>query len=598
MMRLNFCPYTAVLIIIFSLFFLHTVFILNEDHTLIAAYELGDAGNLLYGVMSLFDYPIYSQQNYFFSSGYGWPLHDISFLVVLLLKVFGHLLGLYQQPIFGLVDDQPLFNGAIRAINFAFALATIWLFFKITYLLFENKKVSLVASLFLMFLPWAAVYSYWLHPDASGMFFLLVAIWYLLKFIKQEPKLIYFYIAFVSLVLTTLSKPYHGFYIFPIFLVFLITYCNKSHTNYLNFIFSKDFIKVLISLPLLLFLIILIIHPYSILDFKGGIHGNWLYTPWTPVTSRISNPNITPFLETFRHWLTFYQQEPIIVINFVLLYLLIIPLLYRKITLSILLVISVIFCNFYLFIVPFGRSMLDMRYIYPIAPLLILNIVAVVLYIWHKLGDLPFKSSYYLKILFAGLGMVYVLPVFGENVLVITNSLLARAAYQHSTIYQAREFMLTHPDTFSQRKILVDIGTAPVPPKNMWVIPHASVSWVPAERYILKERYQEYINPNLLIIWVPWESQAHSLEFINGTNQQFLILGEWRYNMYRDYLKKHRFEPMKKFQANNTDLASLTSWFPYLGNTQLNSFKTTRKLIEVHRNPNLIIGPTMVFYSK
>ena len=98
-MRLNFCPYTAGLVIIFFTVFLHTIFLLNEDPTLMAIYESGDPGNLTYGIMSLFAHPVYSQHNYFFF-GYGWPFSDISFIVVLLLKVIGQLFGFYNQPWF------------------------------------------------------------------------------------------------------------------------------------------------------------------------------------------------------------------------------------------------------------------------------------------------------------------------------------------------------------------------------------------------------------------------------------------------------------------------------------------------------------------
>jgi hypothetical protein len=46
-------------------------------------------------------------------SDYGWVLGDISFVVVLSLKLIGQLMGFDDQPIFGVVDDQVIFNGAI-----------------------------------------------------------------------------------------------------------------------------------------------------------------------------------------------------------------------------------------------------------------------------------------------------------------------------------------------------------------------------------------------------------------------------------------------------------------------------------------------------
>ncbi|RKZ35439.1 MAG: hypothetical protein DRQ49_19420, partial [Gammaproteobacteria bacterium] len=325
-MRIKFCPYTIGLIIIFSFLFLHTIFILNEDHSLMVAYETGDSGNLAYAVMRLFDYPIYNHHNNYFLSGYGWVFGDISFLVVMLLKAIGQLFGIYNQPIFGVIDDQPIFNSAMIAINFVFALISILLFFKLSNLLFENKKVSFIASLFFMLLPWAAIYSYWLKPDATGMVFILIAMLYLVKFVKQEPKPIYFYIAFISLVLTTFSKMYHGFILFPIFLIFFLTYCDKQGVNYLGYLFSKYFLKVLISSLFLYLLIAFIIHPYSIIDFGGGVYpARWMFMPWEVFLKFLSPSSYSggessghmavPFVKSFYNWFILYKNEPIIYIN-------------------------------------------------------------------------------------------------------------------------------------------------------------------------------------------------------------------------------------------------------------------------------------------
>ncbi len=607
-MRIKFCPYTIGLIIIFSFLFLHTIFILNEDHSLMVAYETGDSGNLAYAVMRLFDYPIYNHHNNYFLSGYGWVFGDISFLVVMLLKAIGQLFGIYNQPIFGVIDDQPIFNSAMIAINFVFALISILLFFKLSNLLFENKKVSFIASLFFMLLPWAAIYSYWLKPDATGMVFILIAMLYLVKFVKQEPKPIYFYIAFISLVLTTFSKMYHGFILFPIFLIFFLTYCDKQGVNYLGYLFSKYFLKVLISSLFLYLLIAFIIHPYSIIDFGGGVYpARWMFMPWEVFLKFLSPSSYSggessghmavPFVKSFYNWFILYKNEPIIYINALLLYLLTIPLLFRhKFPISSLLIISIIFCNLYLVIVVFGNRTMHyhLRYIYPIAPLLILNIVAFTLYIWKQLGS--FKQSYYLKIFFASLGGLFFLSIFAENIVVTTNSLLSRAAYKHSTIYKTREFMLNHPQIFSQRKILMGIAPASHPPKMPWVIPHASVTWVPS-KVTNKERFKDYINPDAMITWLNYTNGRDSLKFIKNSNPQFLILSEQYRRIYRDYIRKNNFKPIKTFQASETELRMFSTWFPNV-NRQFNTLQATKKLIEVHRNPDTVIGPTIVFYAK
>jgi hypothetical protein len=411
---------------------------------------------------------------------------------------------------------------------------------------------------------------------------------------------------------------YHGFLPFPILLLFFLSYCDKQGISYLSGLFSKKILKVLMSLPLIYLLIILLVHPYSILDYGGGINGStWIFKPFevfmnifesltlgtlSASTGSLGDNRLvsTSLIKNFYIWLSLYQGEPLIYLNTLLLYLLIIPLFFRrKFQISLLFVISIIFCHVYLLIVIYGTQsgkFYDLRYIYPIAPLLILNIVAFGLYIWNQLGSLSVKNGRWLKILFAGLGILFIVPVFAKNLLVTTNSLLARAAYQQSTLYQTRKFLLNNVSTFSQKRMLFDLGTAPVPPKATWVKPHAEITWVPSQ-IIDSKRFKDYINPNAPIIWVSWESSANGPQFIENIQLQFLIVSEWRAQNYRDYIRKNRFKLVKKFQATRAELVSLSNWFPHYKNTQLESFNTTLKLIEVYRNPHLIIGPAIVFYG-
>jgi len=613
-MRIKFCPYTIILALVFSLLFLPTIFLLNEDHALMVAYETGDSGHLAYAVMSMFDYPIYNQHNYHYAST-GQLFNAISFVVVLLLKSIGQLFGMYNQPIFGVIDDQPIFNSAMLAINFTSALLSILLFFKLANLLFANKPVSFVASLFFIFLPWAAVYSYWLKTDAIGMVFILIAILYLVKFIKEVPKLIYFYIAFISLVLTTLSKTYHGFLLFPIFLLFFLSHCDKQNISYLTYLFSKNFFKILVSLPVIYILIILIIHPYAIFDFGGGVYNErWMFMPWEILINMFSSlissilNILTPdalalslnamkgqpvdMSVNFYNWITLYRKEPIIYLNILLLYLLILPLFFRqKFKVSLLFTVSVISCSFYLLIVIYGNKSglhYHLRYIYPIAPLLILNLVAFALYIWQQY--LTSKRNY-AKILGVGLGGLFILSAFAENILITTNSLLSKAAYQHSTIYKTREFMLNNSDIFAPRKILMGIGVAPLPFRLNWLKPPATVSW------IARRGFKNYINPKADVFTLSWTTGDYGLKFIKNIDIQFLILSESHSVFYKNYLRKNHFQPIKKFEPSEKELTKFTTWFPNV-NPEFNTFQATKKLLAIHRNPDTIIGSTIVIYAK
>ncbi|MCK5877598.1 MAG: glycosyltransferase family 39 protein [Candidatus Marithrix sp.] len=596
---------------------MHTIFILNEDHALMVAYETGDSGHLAHAVMNMFNYPIYNQHNYHYAAS-GQLFNTIAFIVVLALKFIGQLFGFYNQPIFGVIDDQPIFNSSMIAINFTFSLISILLFFKISKLLFDNKKISFVASLIFMFLPWAAIYMYWLKSDATGMVFILTAILYLIKFVKQEPKAIYFYIAFVSLVLTTLSKMYHGFLLFPIFLVFFLTYCDKKNINYLTYLFSKNFFKILISLPFIYILIIFIITPYAIIDFNGGIYSErWMFMPWDIFVSmfkslsviilNILSPDALAVSASalrgqpadtslnFYNWITMFRREPIIYLNIILLYLLIMPLFfYKKLKVSLLFTTSVIFCSLYLLIVIYGNKSglhYHLRYIYPIAPLLILNIVAVILYIWNQLA--LFKQSYYLKIFFASLGGLFFLSIFVENITITTNSLLSKAAYKHSTVYKTREFIMDNSKIFKQGKILLGIGVAPMPPKITWLQPTASVSWVTKR----SRTFKKYVNKDADIFTLSWTTGRHGLEFIKDIDIKYLILNESHSRIYKNYIKKNHFKPIKVFKPSEKELTMFTTWFPY-ANPQLNTLQTTKKLLEIHGDSDIVIGPKIVFYAK
>jgi hypothetical protein len=417
---------------------------------------------------------------------------------------------------------------------------------------------------------------------------------YTVKFVKQEPKPIYFFIAFISLILTTFSKPYHGFFVLPVFLIFFLSYCDRYNVSYLGFFVSKTFFKIIIASAILFIFFIGLFLPY-IFESKGSPYSSqWLFTPWQV----FRNFDFSPFSYSFRGWLTVYKNEPLIYINLIFLYLLIIPLIFKKrFSLSFLFVISVIFCNLYLaFMIHGQRHFFDARYIYPIAPLLILNIVAFLLFIWHQINTLTLVPKRSLTIIFISFVILSILPLFANNLLITTNSLLARSAYKHSTLYHARTFMLNNPKMFSHRKMLFDLGSPPVPPKSNWVKPTGSVTWVPS-RMFRQQQFSQYINPDAQIIWVPWESIGYSLDFIKGMELQFLILLNGRYNEYQNYIVTKHFKLEKTFQASEPALIGLRYWFPYV-NDQLKSFQTTQKLIEIHRNPDVMIGPTIQFFRQ
>lgn len=437
-------PYTIALAVIFSIYSLHIVFIANDDYlvALIMEGPMGmgvDPSVIVHGIENLFSEPVYSQFNSYGTRAYGWVYNDINFIVILILKILGKIFGFYQQPIFSAVFDQPVLNGAIRAVTFTIALISVLLFYNVVNLLFGNRRLSFVTALFFMFIPFASNFAYHIHPDAAGMMFMLLAVRYLLLYINQKPIGIYFYISFVSLVLATLSKQSFLFISVPIILLFWVSHCRYAKTGYVSFFKSHAFVQTIIWMSVLSVSLLFIVHPYAIIDSD-----KFLDTQKYVTQSQTFGSGLT-FAQSFQRWIDVYINEPIVVLNFLFLLFLVIyfSFLRGKFTLSSLWVISVVFCNIFLLIItPLGARLFFLtHYVYPILPLLLLNLVAAGLFFWKKLPLLGFS---YIRPIFAVIVAVLVLFFLSKNMLWTVRSVLTITAYKHSTAYQAREFTLTH----------------------------------------------------------------------------------------------------------------------------------------------------------
>jgi len=210
--------------------------------------------------------------------------------------------------------------------------------------------------------------------------------------------------------------------------------------------------------------------------------------------------------------------------------------------------VSVIFCNVFLLVLIYGaRLIVTPTYLYPILPLLILNVVAVMVFVWEKLARLS-KGKYW-QLAFALMVTIYLLPIFSANVLITTNALLNRIAYKNTTNYQARQFTLDHIRADS---VIVYDPTIPIPASHN----RACSFWT----------------------------------CVLGTNTDFIILHEgyqWvDHKPVYQYITDHQFELIKKIEAN----------------TQINfpadSFWQTKELLEVWCDPSLLIGPNVLIYQK
>jgi len=496
-----------------------------------------DPGSIASSTMQLFNLPIYNQHNGFHTRSYGWVFTDINFVVIFWLKVIGQWFGFYDKPIFS-ADYIPIFLGAMRATTFTMGLISVIIFFKLSNLLFRNKKLAFLTTLFFMFDPLGSKFSYFVHPETTGMVFTLMAIWYLVKFLKNS-KVGYFYLSYISLVLTALSKQTFSFIFVPVLLIFFFSSCDQKKLT--CFEWSKQFLKVLFQLIGIGILILLLVHPYAIIEPAK------FYASQQAVAG--NHQSTITFAQSFYTWLAIYQNQFLIKINVAFFVLLSAYMFLRKVfSVHFLFIVSVIFCNVFLLVLIYGaRLIVTPTYLYPILPLLILNVVAVIIFIWEKLARLS-KGKYW-QLAFALMVTIYLLPIFSANVLITTNALLNRITYKNTTNYQARQFIL---DNIPAESSIVYDPSIPIPKNhtnscNSWnCFPNDVTGFI-----LLHKDYQ----------WVDHKP------------------------VYQ-YIADHQFELLKKIEANTTI------------NSPTDSFWQTKEWVRLWCDPNWLIGPNILIYQK
>jgi hypothetical protein len=188
------------------------------------------------------------------------------------------------------------------------------------------------------------------------------------------------------------------------------------------------------------------------------------------------------------------------------------------------------------------------HYVYPISPFLLFNIVAVALLVWNS-----FLNRKYIRYTFAIIIALLVLPLLAKNILLTTNAVLIHSAYKHLTIYQLREFSLTHIQF--EQAVLHDPGL-PLTVNhgrscNTWNCPNYGAISAFAPSFILLEESYPHVD--------------HKTVY--------------------QYITDHKFELIEKIQANTTIDYSA-------------DFGLTIKLVEVLCNPSLIFGPNILIYEK
>lgn len=138
-------PYVVTILLMYSLIYLYPVFLYNEDIGLMMGVNIDD-GSIAHAIMELFGEPIYNQHNGWHTRTYGWVLADISFVIILIIKLSGYIVG-YWDNVFS-TQYTPVMLLSIRFVVFIMGLISVLLFFKLTLMLFKKEFVAFVAALY------------------------------------------------------------------------------------------------------------------------------------------------------------------------------------------------------------------------------------------------------------------------------------------------------------------------------------------------------------------------------------------------------------------------------------------------------------------
>lgn len=133
------------------------------------------------------------------------------------------------------------------AFTFTISILSIILIFWVTALLFDNKKYGLLSALILSLTPVHILWSRTTSAEPTFLFFTLLSMLFFLLFVKNG-KITSFFLFILTLSFTTQFRPEAPILLF-IFFIFLIA----LKRNWLDFIFTGEFITGLIVLLLFIF---------------------------------------------------------------------------------------------------------------------------------------------------------------------------------------------------------------------------------------------------------------------------------------------------------------------------------------------------------
>jgi hypothetical protein len=249
-------PSQLIIIALYCILFLPHVFIIVGDYNFVLAYEV-DPGSIIKSIISLYQ-NYYNMNAAYHSSFYGWTYYVINFVL---------LLPLFIAKSINLISSYHYIFIGIRLILFLIGLLTVAFLYKISDMIFKNSQLSFLAAVLYIASPVTSQYFYTIHPESTGILFMLISIICLLRFSKTSgtDERWYFW-GLISCVLSTLAK--HVFLItsLSILISFYYAYCYYQRISILMFIRTKTFLRTICLSILVSICLFFIINPFAFIQ--------------------------------------------------------------------------------------------------------------------------------------------------------------------------------------------------------------------------------------------------------------------------------------------------------------------------------------------
>ncbi|MDX2095212.1 MAG: hypothetical protein SFW64_04655 [Alphaproteobacteria bacterium] len=409
------------LVAIFTALYLPHAFVVIEDVGLISGYE-SDPGSHVHAIEDLLR--SYNMHEGYHSKFYGWTFFAINFFLLQPIHLFGLIAGSESK--------FALYFG-IRLILFIIGLGSMAAFYVLLRRLFAGVFLPFVGVMLYITSPACYTFFYTIHPESTGLLFLLLGVLALLGFMAKPSDHRAYIVGLAALVLAALSKQIYFFTALPVLFLFFHYYCVSTNMTYRARILTREFRRIFCSTAALAFGILFFIHPFAILQPDQFIKYQQVLGGF------VVGEYAQSFDKTLPQWMAVFRGLPLLMLSALLVPCAVLVALRRyaarrEAAALLVLVNGLGVAAILALVVVLNRLFITPGYLQPIYPFLIINLLAVVAFAGTLRARWLRASA---RVAFAYLAILSL----GWNLYTMVPRLIDRLEYKDSVAYMSYDYI-------------------------------------------------------------------------------------------------------------------------------------------------------------